>query len=385
MQLRRPVATRRRLFLLGAVVIAMAAVVVFWPWIDAQRRAVIVLSATLQTPVLTWAVEALTAEPKVEETLVSGMPTSVVRPGRGSRWPAVVFVNGVTARGRFQPDVQRLARGLARAGFLVLVPDLPGLADGAITPATARAVTTVALEAARRRDVEEGRVGLLGVSVGASLALVAAEDPRLAPHVSAVVGFAPYSDLPNVIRLATTGSYLDAGRFEPFQADPFLDLVVARSLVAALPASVDRDRVFSLLNGVDDDSDEPLASLGMLSTRSLRPDVAAVLRLLLNRRPSSFDRLHAALPVGLRAGLDQLSPLSDAKRLVAPVNLVSAEKDKFFPVAESYALERAAPDVDVTVTGAAGEHVIPQPSLTDPVGLFRFDGFAVRSLKDLHG
>jgi dienelactone hydrolase len=384
MQLKRPVATRRRLFLLGVVAIVLAAVVVFWPWIDAQRRAVIVLSTTLQTPVLTWAVETLTAEPEVDETIVSGMPTSVARPGRGGRWPAVVFVNGVTERGRFHPDVQRLARGLARAGFLVLVPDLPGLAEGAITPATARAVTAVALEAMRRKDVNGGRVGLLGVSVGASLALLAAEDPRLAPHVSAVVGFAPYSDLPNVIRLATTGSYLDDGTLEPFRADPFLSLVVARSLVAALPASAERDRILSLLRRVNDDSDAPLASLDTLSTRNLRADMAAVLHVLQNSRPESFDRLYVALPAGLRAGLERLSPLRGAAQLDAPVELVSARKDKFFPVAESHALERAAPDADVTVTGAAGEHVIPQPSLTDPIGLFRFDGFAVRSLKALH-
>jgi dienelactone hydrolase len=385
MQLRRPVATRRRLVLLGVLAAVLVAVGLFWPWIDAQRRAVVVLSTTLQTPVLTWAVEALTAEPEVEGTVVSGMPTTLARPGRGGRWPAVVFVNGATARGRFHPDVQRLSRGLARAGFLVLVPDPPGLADGAITLATARAVTAVALEATRRTDVEDGRVGLLGVSVGASLALLAAEDPRLAPHVSAVVGFAPYSALPNVIRLATTGSYLDDGRLRPFRADPFLSLVVARSLVAALPASAERGRLLSLLKGVEDDSEEPLAGVRTLSTTGLPPDVAAVLRLLQNSRPGSFDQLYAALPLQLRAGLERLSPLAGTGQLEAPVELVSAKTDKFFPVAESYALERAAADVDVTVTGAAGEHVLPQPSLTDPVGLLRFDGFVVRSLKALHG
>lgn len=384
MQLRRPVVTRRRLVLVGLLAAALTAGLVSWPWIDAQRRTVIVLSTTLHTPVLTWGVATLTAEPRVEETIVAGMPTTLARPGRGAHWPAVVFVNGATGRGRFHPDVQRVARGLARAGFLVLVPDPPGLADGAITVATARAVTAAAVEATRRGDVTDGRVGLLGVSVGASLALLAAEDPRLAPRVSAVVGVAPYSSLPNVIRLATTGAYLDDGTLEPFQADPFLSLVVARSLVAALPASADRERLLSLLRAVDDDSDEPLAILRTLSTRSLRPEVAAVVRVLQNRQSRAFDRLYAALPVRLRAEFDRLSPLAAAGRLEAPVELVSAKKDRFFPLAESYALDGAAADVDVTVTGAAGEHVIPQPSLRDPAGLLRFDAFVVRSLKALH-
>jgi hypothetical protein len=49
--------------------------------------------------------------------------------------------------------VRRLAHGLARAGFLVAVPDLPGLRLGEITPATTHALVRVALAVAGRGRV----------------------------------------------------------------------------------------------------------------------------------------------------------------------------------------------------------------------------------------
>ncbi|MFH4247379.1 hypothetical protein WAI89_21735, partial [Acinetobacter baumannii] len=75
----------------------------------------VVLSAVLRPPVLWPAAAALTPEPAVSDREVAGVPTLVARPeGEG---PALVFVNGAVPPGRHEPNVQRLARGLARAGY----------------------------------------------------------------------------------------------------------------------------------------------------------------------------------------------------------------------------------------------------------------------------
>src|SRR5207302_11239524 len=96
---------------------------------------------------------------------------------------------------------------------------------------------------AGRSDVRDGRVGLVGVSVGSSLALCAAEDGRLSGRVSAVAGIAPYADLEDVARLATTGYARTGGRLAPYDADDFVQLAVARSLAASLRARRDRERL----------------------------------------------------------------------------------------------------------------------------------------------
>jgi hypothetical protein len=131
----RPAAARALRIVAALIVVllgtfSIVAIVDEHSWPAAQIRAVAVLATTERTPVVRWAVAVVTAEPRVDEAVVGGAPATVVRPGEGRRWPAIVFVNGATRDGRHHPQVQRLARGLARAGFLAVVPDLPGLRAG---------------------------------------------------------------------------------------------------------------------------------------------------------------------------------------------------------------------------------------------------------------
>ncbi len=341
-------------------------------WPAAQLDAVAVLSVTERTPLLAWAARVITLKPQAREASVGGQPSVLVRPGGRGPWPAVVFINGATRLGRHHPKVLRLARGLARVGFLVVVPDLPGLRLGEITPATADATARVALATAARPDVRGGRVVLDGVSVGASLALLAAERPGLASRVTVVGGEAPWTDMKRIIRLATTGRY--KGR--PYASDPYAALAIARSLAAGLAPERGRAKLVRLLEGVSDDDPRPLAGL---RAGEYRDGAGALVKLLLNRDPSRFERLYAALPRRVRESVAALSPLREAARLQAPVELASAPHDKYFPPAESRALARVAPHVHLTVTSTL-DHAVPRPSLRDLRDLFRIDGFVVRFL-----
>jgi pimeloyl-ACP methyl ester carboxylesterase len=357
--------------LLGALAIAG---IIGGSWTAAQLRAVAVLSTTEKTPVLAWTVRALTHEPRVEETFVGGAPSTVVRPGKGNGpWPAVVFVNGATRAGRHHEKVQRLARGLARAGFLVVVPDLPGLPLGEITLETADATVRAARATADRMDVRHGQIALYGVSVGATLALLAGERPALAGRVTVIGGEAPWVDLERVIRLAMTGFY----NGERYETDPYVQLAIARSLAGGLAPGGGRSRLLGALESVDDDDPTPL---GGLRATSYRGDVAALVRLLLNREPRRFATLYARLSARERAAVVALSPLVEASRLQMPVELATAPHDKYFPPAESRALARAAPDVEVTVTSTL-DHAVPRFSFGDFADLARFDGFIVRFLR----
>jgi pimeloyl-ACP methyl ester carboxylesterase len=113
-----------RLGLLALLAIVLTTIVVALPWIDAQRRAAIVLSTTSPKPVLSWLVRVATGEPHSEEATIAGVDTTIV--SRDGKRPAVVLIPGVVDGGRENPDVQRLAPGLARAVFRVFVPDLTG-------------------------------------------------------------------------------------------------------------------------------------------------------------------------------------------------------------------------------------------------------------------
>lgn len=362
----------RRLILLGLLAVAAAATVVFWSWIDAQRRAVVVLSVTSPTPVLSWVVRVVTDEPRTEETTLAGLPATVVRPGHGSRWPAVVLL----PPRRADPGSLRLARGLARAGYVVLLPDLPGMADGQIDDATVKKTVDTGLDAVHRGDVRGGQIAFVGAWAGASVALLAAEDTLLAPRVSVVAGVAPWTAVPSMLRLATTGFVLDAGELTPYSVDPYVALAAARSLVAALAPSTDRSQLLQLLLGVGQNDPDPLRVVRGLALGSLTADAAAVVRLLANTHAPTFDSLYAALPDYVHAAIERLSPLVGAAQIQARVELATADHDRFVPPAESRALERTSPPVHLTVTGAV-RNGLPDPSIGDAFGV---DAFVVRAL-----
>ena len=370
---------RFRRFLVSVfLLIAVFLVVLKWSWIDAQVRTVVVLSSILETPVLTPVVEAVTEEPRFADTSIAGNPALVVRPrGEGPR-PALFFVNGVVTEGRELPEVRRLAEGLARAGYLVVVPDLPGLRRGEIRPETVHETLEVTLAISERPDARGGKVGLVGVSTGATLALLAAEKEELEERVSVVAGVAPYTDAKTVLDIATTGHYQKDGRLVRYDADPFLPGVITQSLVSTLPPGEDRETLLDELEEVDRLRPEFLADL-----RDMGPEASSVAEFLANEDPRRFDELYEGLPDGVRANMEELSPLAGNERLSVPVELIAGPQDKYFPVSESYAIVRIAPQARVTVTDAL-DHVEPSSSFWDIPAFLPVNGFMVRSLREAH-
>jgi pimeloyl-ACP methyl ester carboxylesterase len=360
---------------------ATVAALVFHGWVEAEGRTLIVLTRTSNTPLLGWMFGVVTDEPRAEDTVIGGLATLLVRPGEGSSWPAIVFLNGVTRRGRFHPKVQRLAHALARAGYLVAVPDPPGLRDGVLSVRTLAGTEAAVRAVLARRDVR-GPIALFGVSVGGSIALLAAEDAAIAPHVRVVGGLAPYTNLADVVRIVTTGTYVEGGRVHRYHSKPFAALVAARSLAAALPSARDRALVLSRLAPITVPENAPklLSPLRELDTARLRPSTRAFVRLLLNRNPQRFDALYRALPASTRAAVEHLSPLSGALRLRAPVLIVSAPHDKYFPPEQTRVLaRRTSSHVELTVTPAL-THAVPHFSLRGVRGVVSFDLFVVRAL-----
>ncbi|MGH3114384.1 MAG: hypothetical protein ACRDOP_13065, partial [Gaiellaceae bacterium] len=91
-------------------------------------RAFVLIVSVLDLPVLRSFVRACTRAPVVETVETSGGPLEIVRPAGSGPWPTWVFMNGAHPERRREPVVRRLTEGLARAGYLVVVPDPPGLA-----------------------------------------------------------------------------------------------------------------------------------------------------------------------------------------------------------------------------------------------------------------
>ena len=371
----------RRVFYLVMLAVLIGLLVSYWSWVDAQVRAAVVISSVLEAPILTPAAEAVSGEPGFEDVPVAGNPTLVASPAGDGPWPAIFLVNGAVREGRKLPEVRNLAEGFARAGYLVVVPDLPGLREARITPQTAEATTQVARGISGWPDVEDGEVALVGVSTGATLALLAAEDPALRGKVSLIAGVAPYSNIKTVLSLATTSHYRRSdGELIRYEADSFLTYVTARSLVAALPPGEDERTLSEVLERACRKCPDPLSGLRARRTDDLGPGARSVVKLLANRNPERFAALYAELPDEVRHDLEELSPLAGTGRIRVPVELATGPRDKYFPPSQSYALERVAPQRRVTVTGAL-DHAKLEVSPEDLPAFATFDAYVVRSLR----
>ena len=346
--------------------------------VTARFRSFVLMSIVLDLPLLARAANAVTREPRVESLEVDDVPVEITRPAGRGPWPAFVFVTGAHPLRRREPVVERVARGLARAGYVAVIPDLPGLGSGELTVRTIEAAANVIEAAVARPDVRDRRVVLVGASTGASIALIAAARSELTRHISLVAAVAPFADIERIVCLATTRSYEEeGGEMVEYVVTALLRRAVARSLVACLPDAGDRELLLGRIGTIEEESDA-LEGLDVDIDR-LGLDAQAVVRLLTNQEPTLFRDLYGALPPGLLSTLGELSPLARAASLSVPVELAVPPQDPYFPFREARTLAESLPNVRLTVTSSL-DHTRPSASLRGLRDLARLDGFVLRTL-----
>ena len=244
---------------------------------------------------------ALTDEPHVESLPVANAAVDrwAVRGGA-----PLVLVHGYAPAGKDDPRVRQAAALLARAGFDVAVPTIPGLTRGRLRPDDVRPV--VATLAARARPTV-----MVAVSVGAGPALLAAADPAVRERVRIVLSLGGYASAAELLRFFLTGEYAWAGIRGRVVHDPavvrafveanadLLDTPVREALadparaaaaltapppaVADLLAQLSPERVAGairgrliLVHGIDDPAVPYTESLRLAAARPQRTDVVLV-------------------------------------------------------------------------------------------------------------
>jgi len=145
-------------------------------------------------------------DPLVEETLTitgAGGPfrARIFHLRAQARGRGLIVAHGIHHEGMNEHRMVPFARELARAGLVVLTPEITDLADYRITSQGVSVIRDAAVYLGGRHDlVNDEPVGLLGFSFAGGLALVAAEQPPLAGHLAYVVSVGGHHDLERVLR-----------------------------------------------------------------------------------------------------------------------------------------------------------------------------------------
>jgi pimeloyl-ACP methyl ester carboxylesterase len=193
------------------------------------------------------ALSALTRPPSVRPLAVPGVVADLytgaecARPPRDPTWAgrpcSLVLVHGLAPTGKNDPRLRRAARLLARAGFAVAVPTVTGLARFRLDPDDVEPVV-------RTLQAMPPPATLVGISVGAGPALVAAADPRVSDRVAVVLSLGGYASASALARFYLTARPDLARRFAEanpaLMADPTARRAVATGDLAGLSPELRR-------------------------------------------------------------------------------------------------------------------------------------------------
>jgi pimeloyl-ACP methyl ester carboxylesterase len=301
----------------------------------ASNVASLVVSAAFLAEFLTdGALPALTALTPAPDRQRLGPTVDRWLGGGLGRAPALVLVHGYAPEGKDDPRLMRAARLLARAGFDVVVPTLPGLMRGRLRPDD----TAPVVQALSARP---GPWAIVSVSIGAAPAFAAAADPAVRDRVRTLLALGPHASAAETLRFWLTGAFEFGDASGRAKHDP----AVVRAFVEA--------------NGdlVDDDTRAALAA----------GDSARV------------ERALASLSPTVRELLERLSPAAVMPEVRARVILVHGYADPAVPYTESLRLAAARPAGTRVVLLRALGHVEAAPG-----SLWRALVDGVRMLLVLH-
>jgi dienelactone hydrolase len=203
--------------LAGAIVAVVLSLLLTPPGRTAGKAALLVSEQFPHIPVkpLRW----MSSPPTVEQVeLDAGQPilADVVIPDQRGKHPVIILAMGVRTLDEDRPVLLGLADTLARLGYLTMWPRSRAIEAREIFLEDPEVFVRSVLYVLERPDVEPRRISLVGFSIGASIALVAAADPRIAAHVHALIFFGGYYRLVDYLTALATFEVVVEGRRMPW-------------------------------------------------------------------------------------------------------------------------------------------------------------------------
>ncbi|MFN2521256.1 MAG: alpha/beta hydrolase family protein [Candidatus Limnocylindria bacterium] len=327
---------RRNAFLLLAVAVGLA----WGPLLRPAGQATIIVGGIYSGALWQRDITALfTPEPRMRETREafagSAVRVSWWRPGWGDSHPAVMLVNGATRAGNDDRETRRLAEALARAGYLVMLPEFAFLKDGRLERDATRAVAD-AFALMRALPETAGRAaGAFGFSVGGGILLAAAGTFSSLGRADYLAALGAYFDMDTYLASVVSGEQPRGAGLEAWFEDPEVRERLPAAAVATIGDSSGRARLLAALDAT-----------GRPTTHDPPPDIdpsaAAMWRALAAINYGDVLSRLRALPPDVRASFDALSPRASWSHLTVPVLWLHDAGDRFEPISEAESAAAAA-------------------------------------------
>lgn len=272
----------------------------------------------------------------------AAVPYDLYRPA-GERPPraAVVLTHGMAHRGRRDPRVREQAERFARAGYLVLAPDLLRMRAYGLSFEDVDAVARCVQHLSGLRADPDAPLGAVAPSFGAGPVLIALSRPQVRDLADFALIFGGYYDLGRTLRYTLTGAY-DAeghrGRVDP-SGNRRNRWKFLHGNVGLLSATPGRALLEEIAAGRAEDPERDDGA----QVQSLGPAERGVLEFMANEEPERYDALYAGLPPAITAWVDTFSLHHHTAGLRARLLIVHSDADDKVSFVESLALSRDLP------------------------------------------
>ena len=258
-------------------------------------------------------------------------PDDTTPPLPGAR-EGVVVIPGIGDE-RKDSQLINLSVSLAREGIVVMDLTTPALIEKRLDPDDVDAVVQAFQTLAKHPSVGAGRAGILGVSGGGDLGMLAAADPRIRDQLGFMMLFGGYYDATSLLRDFGRRALDVDGALQPWAPNPVPVEALARTIAPTLSASEGK-----LLVGALKEGGKPLTAAQLAS---LSPGALAAYHLLHGDDPAHVDANIAALSPAMQRDLVALSPSAVLGDIRAPIYLLHDRNDTYVPFTESRAFAAA--------------------------------------------
>jgi fermentation-respiration switch protein FrsA (DUF1100 family) len=270
------------------------------------------------------------------------VPARIYLPLGAGPVPGIVVVHGMHYAGIDGPRLVAFARSLAASGFVVMTPQVPGIADYRVEVESADLIGTAAQSFARQ--LQAPRVGVLALSFSGGLALLAASDPRYSASIAWMATVGAYYDLAHVLRFfATGGGVRPDGSVEQLRPHEYGPLIVVydepQDFFSPHDVQAAREAIRLLLSGKDGASKE--------LAKTLTPGGQETMQRIYHKQRENFVPALLAEVDKRREQLAAASPAGHLQPLRMPVLLLHGSDDTVIPPTELLWLQREIPQSQV--------------------------------------
>ena len=254
---------------------------------------------------------------------------------------AVILTHGMAHQGRRDPRVREQAERLARAGYLVMAPDLVRMRSYGLSFEDVEAAVHCVEHLGRLPSARGLPLGAVAPSFGAGPVLIALSRPDIRDHVDFALIFGGYYDLKRTLEYTLTGAYHAEGYRG--RVDPSVNRrnrwKFLHGNVGLLPESRSRSLLARIAAArIDHPGRADGDQVGQLA-----PAERAVLEFMANEEPARFDSLYGRLPGSLTSWVDTFSLGHYTPGLRARLLIVHSDADDKVSFTEGLALSRHLP------------------------------------------